>query len=104
MKGPRTLLVTLASRTRQVDAVADADVPVRDLVAPLRDLLRLGPEDTALTIARAGDLADGASHGQDPDRTLEELGVLDGDMVVLHAAAEPPSAPGHAGGDGVMAR
>lgn len=91
MKGPRTLLVTIATLSRQVDAVAHADVPLADLVAPISSLLGLGPAETAVTVARAGDLADPRSAG--PDQTLSEMGVVDGDVVVIHPPDQPPVAP-----------
>lgn len=96
MKGPRTVLVTFFSRTREADAVADADVPLRELLTSLQDVLCLSPDETAVTLAPAGDLAcaRACTGGAATDRTLAELGVLDGDVVVFH----PPGGDAGEGG------
>jgi hypothetical protein len=88
MNGPRTLLVTIATLSRQVDAVAHADVPFADLVAPISGVLGLSPDETAVTVARAGDLDDTATAR--PDQTLSDMRVVDGDVVVIHAPERPP--------------
>jgi hypothetical protein len=89
VNGPRTLLVTIATLSRQVDAVADADVPLADLVAPISSVLGLGDTETAVTVARAGDLTDVSAAR--PEQTLSDMSVVDGDVVVIHPADQPPA-------------
>jgi hypothetical protein len=86
VSSPHTVLVTLASPARQVDAVADADVPIGRLLAPIADILGLGPQSRRVTVARAGDLSD--TRAATLDQTLAEAGVTDGAVVIVSEGSD----------------
>lgn len=88
MSVARTVLVTLATPKREVDVVADTDVPLSDLVRPVAEALGLRPVDVFVTVAPSGDADRAFTMGF--GETLAQAGVVDGDRVALHPFTQPP--------------
>lgn len=54
MSVARTVLVTVATRAREVDVVADADIALSELLRPVATTLGLRAADIAVTVTRFG--------------------------------------------------
>jgi MinD-like ATPase involved in chromosome partitioning or flagellar assembly len=86
----RTVLITLIGPERTSDLVVDADTPVAEL---LPSLLAAGgvaapaAEGDTWTVALTG------KQPVEPDRTLEQSGVLDGAVLVLRREVAAPAEP-----------
>lgn len=84
-----TRLTVLAPRTR-VDVALPADLPLGELVPMVLELVgEPGPGHAALPWRLTG-VTGGPLH---PAATLDELGVLDGEMLRIGPAAAPPPSP-----------
>jgi WXG100 protein secretion system (Wss), protein YukD len=88
MSVARTVLVTVATLAREVDVVADADMPLSQLMTPVAGALGLRAADIAVTVARAGDPKE--SFTMRFTETLSEAGVVDGDRLSLHPFSQQP--------------
>jgi hypothetical protein len=84
----RTVLVTVATLTREVDVVADADIALSELLGPVAPVLGLRAADIAVTVARSGDPEQAFSMRF--TETLSEAGVVDGDRLSLHPFSQQP--------------
>ncbi len=84
----RTVLITLIGPERTSDLVVDADTPVAEL---LPSLLAAGGVSGAP--ADAWSVALTGKQPVQPDRTLEQSGVLDGAVLVLRRQAAAPAEP-----------
>ncbi len=89
MSVARTLLVTIATLKREVDVVANADVPLSEVLRPVSGALGLRAADIAVTVARSGDVTQAFTMGF--TQTLDEAGVADGDRLSLHPFTQRPS-------------
>jgi MinD-like ATPase involved in chromosome partitioning or flagellar assembly len=81
----RTVLITLIGPERTADLVVDADTPAGELLPSLLSAGGVGAEAQALP---GWGLAVMGKQPVEPDRTLEEAGVLDGAVVVLRRDTE----------------
>ncbi|HXW79192.1 MAG TPA: EsaB/YukD family protein [Acidimicrobiales bacterium] len=88
MSVARTVLVSISSITREVDVVADADVALSELLAPVAGLLGLRAADIAVTVTRSSDPAQAFTMRL--TETLGEAGVVDGDRLSLHPFSQAP--------------
>lgn len=88
MSVPRTVLITISTRQREVDAVADADIPIFELLGPVAAMLGVRASDIAVTVARSGEPT--MTFSAQLNDTLAQSGVIDGDRVILHPFSQPP--------------
>lgn len=88
MTVPRTVLITLSTRHREVDVVADADIPLSELIGPVAGLLGIRATDVAVTVAPDGELD--TTWSAQLTETLTDARVADGARVILHPLSQPP--------------
>ena len=88
MSVARTVLVTVATLTREVDVVADTDIALSELLRPVARTLGLRAADIAVTVTRSGDIEQAFSMRF--TETLSEAGVVDGDRLSLHPFSQQP--------------
>jgi MinD-like ATPase involved in chromosome partitioning or flagellar assembly len=84
----RTVLITLIGPERTSDLVVDADTPVAEL---LPSLLAAGGVSAASDAPETWTVALTGKQPVEPDRTLEESGVLDGALLVLRREIDAPA-------------
>jgi WXG100 protein secretion system (Wss), protein YukD len=82
------VLVTVATLTREVDVVADADIALAELLRPVAPTLGLKAADIAVTVTRSGDPEQAFSMRS--TQTLSQAGVVDGDRLSLHPFSQQP--------------
>ena len=85
-----TSRVTVLGPERRADLVVPADCPVADLLPSVLPLVTADDPGDAERDWRLARLAGG---GLDPDQTLADAGVLDGDVLVLDDGRAGPPAP-----------
>ncbi len=84
----RTVLITLIGPERTSDLVVDADTPVTELMPSLLSAGGVaGHAGETWTVALTG------KQPVEPERTLEQSGVLDGAVLVLRREADAPPEP-----------
>lgn len=96
--------VTIIAPTSRVDLALPSDLPLAALLASLVELTSPGGTPGGTVGSTGGDSDGGAGRGGwclsrpgaselNPARTLDALGILDGDILQLRARADEPPAP-----------
>jgi type VII secretion integral membrane protein EccD len=86
--------LTVLAPGRRVDVALPVDVPLTELVPMVLELLgEPGPPDGAGARPDPWQLTGATGGPLPPDATLEELGVLDGELLRLAPVAPPPPPP-----------
>jgi WXG100 protein secretion system (Wss), protein YukD len=88
MSVARTTLVTVATLAREVDVVADADIPLSELLRPVAGALGLRATDIVVTVTRSGDPEEAFT--MHFTESLSQAGVVDGDRLSLHPFSQQP--------------